>query len=200
MPPRQAGRDPLVRKARALAILNRRIHGASFIELEKEFNLNPRHLAHELKWLRTQNTLEDFETQIVSDILPAAVAAVKKAIENGDSALAMEIFKGSGLLLKPLEKPAPVAAPADENTLEGYFRIKRSAGSGDPVGSLPGPLKQLATVAEGTILDSPVLEDRSDDPAALETAIREASSQDSEEGADEPVDIPAKPARSRKQR
>lgn len=114
-------RDPEYQKTRALMMAERRLKGATVKELAAEFHLHEQTVDDILLWVKNSNLLRTFESQIIEDLMPGAIAAFKKAMENGDSAVATTVFKGLGFLLKPEEKAkAPLADEGDE--LETYLR------------------------------------------------------------------------------
>lgn len=118
--------DPEMRRARAMAMVARRIHGASYRDIAAEFNVSIDTVERSLTYAKRAGLIVRYEDKILSELVPGAIDQVKKAITNGDTATAMEVLKGSGMLLKPSEKAKQEAPASEGETLEIY--IKRFRG------------------------------------------------------------------------
>ncbi len=111
-------------KLRALAMLKCKIQtGMSNIALGKQFNVAPNTVNRNLQMLRNQGLLQGFEDQLIAELVPNAMVAIKGALANGDAQVALEILKGSGILKKQRADPMSPEEKTDDLTL--YIRAKR---------------------------------------------------------------------------
>ncbi len=120
-------------RLRALTILQRKIQtGFSNTVLAKEFNCHSSTIKLHLNKAMTNGTFERLEEEIVSRLIPKAMGALEEALTNNDAQVALEIFKGIGLLKKPSERRA--IASEGEETLETYTStiLSRKLPENDP--------------------------------------------------------------------
>lgn len=153
-------RDPKIRRARALRMIEQRILGLSLTQVGKLFNLEGKTVMRELTWAEKQGLLEDLERKILNELVPSAITTIKHVMEtNKDSAVALEVMKGVGLFRKPAERPALLpAASADEESLEFHVkRVTRSA-SAQEIETSGTPSPNGRSLSEGATLSLPPIE------------------------------------------
>lgn len=106
------------------------IKGASRPEIAKEFRVSEKTIARTLSWAKQAQLLVEVEDQILSDLLPAAVKAVKTALASDTATdidkgkLAIELFKGSipGFGKKPADQAKSTAPGEDLASYINRFR------------------------------------------------------------------------------
>lgn len=108
-----------------------RIRGSSYRDIATEFNVSEDTVERTLSFAKKAGLIASFEDRILQELMPAAIETYKKAMENGNVAIATEVFKGTGFLLKPQEKAKTPVAEAEDSTLEIYITKLR--------GGLPEP-------------------------------------------------------------
>lgn len=136
----------------------RRIHGASNSDIAQEFKVSKDTVERSLSFAKRAGLVTQFEDQILQDLVPEAIKAFKKAMENGDTTVALEVFKGTGLLLRPSEKV--VAPKSDEGDLASYIKQIRLP-NGPNQSALPPASESSApagSAGEGESEPSPILE------------------------------------------
>jgi hypothetical protein len=191
--------QPNLRKLRALAILQRRMANTSLAEIGREFNVTATTVAKEIQWAERQGLLESYEQQILAELVPDSIKAVKTALKDGNVKAAIEVLKGTGLLGA---KPAQQAAPADGGgeSLEIYVRKiggeKPHAGltSGAPVGALPTVTAVPQGLAPGeapALLEGDVLEDSTGAAAPAPPQLRSRSDEAGLPDSDGALDLSA---------
>lgn len=153
--------DPDLLRARALMMLERRLKGHSPAAIAAEFHVSEHTVEREVKRAKRLGLLDDYQDQIVERLMPAAIQAFEKALANGDTAVARDVFKGLGFLLTPAERAQ--AAPADDgdnSDLEIYVRRTYGGGS-ERTQFKPGPRARVEALApagpsvadEGSVLE-----------------------------------------------
>lgn len=160
-------RDEQVLRARALAMVERRIRSVPLKDIAAEFNVTIRTVERNLDYAKRAGLIVQFEDRILQELVPAAIETFKKAIEDGNVEIAKEVFKGTGFLLRPSEKvPAKGSMDLAENeSLEVYIRKIRGGGQNDSADPALPP-------AGTSIIDvGSVPTDSSERPKALEASV-----------------------------
>lgn len=117
-------RDPALKKARALLVLHDALHSVPHKEIARKFNMSESTVIRTLDWVKRAGLVTQFEDQILTELVPAAIDTFKQALAKGDTEVARDVFKGVGLLLRPSEK---IAAPSEAGEdLEIYIRKIRN--------------------------------------------------------------------------
>jgi hypothetical protein len=173
-------RGPL-RRARALAMLRAKLTmNLSDDKVAAHFGVSPSTVARTTKIAIREGLLQQYEDELLNDLVPTAMKAAKDALENGDTQVALEILKGSGVLKKQIDRNKSVGEN-DGDSLEAYIRIKRDRNGTRPslptdgAGTLPriGLLEAVAGIPGGAAEDAPgLLEvDDNDSLAAIAGAL-----------------------------
>lgn len=118
-------------RIRSLRMLEAKIMtGASTALIAKQFNVSPVTVARSLDYAARAGLVAGFEDQILSALVPLAVTAFQKALTAGDTTVALEVLKGTGLLKKQVDKPTVSLGDPGES-LEIYIRKIRGSASDD---------------------------------------------------------------------
>jgi predicted transcriptional regulator len=136
--------DPAQRRLRALMMLRMRVgKSASYKDIAKEFNVTPDTVKRTLKWAEKAGLLADAEDKIIQELLPAAHAALLKALASADEDVAgkyaIEIFKGTVTGFKKEKASGP---SAESHDLSSYINQLRSVDE---------PLQLTGTVLDGEL-------------------------------------------------
>lgn len=152
-------------KLRGLAMLKEKItKGISDRKVAKAFNVSLSTVQRSLQMVVNKGLLETYQDQLLAFLVPGAMRAVKKALEDGDAQVALEILKGSGILTKT--RDANHVNPANEGeSLEAYIRIRKAT----PDGTRPS----LPANGEGNVPLSLVGEVGPTDPEVDAEGLRE---------------------------
>ncbi len=142
-------KDLGLRRLRAKQFLDMRAKGATLEECAKHFNVHVRTITRMLKFAQQQDLMREMEDQIVEDILPLAAKSIKRALENEENGMvALELFKGRGLLTKQVAQPKQMQQAVDDEDLSSY--ISGLIGDEDPIdGQVVAPEKQ-ASISTGS--------------------------------------------------
>lgn len=117
-----------ISRARSVAFLKMKIErGWANHLIAKEFNVSRDTVERGIRKAINDGFLQQFEDQLIKDLVPKAMKALDIALEAGDSGVAVEIFKGIGLLKKQAERPRIDHDGGDGDSLEIYISKKRSA-------------------------------------------------------------------------
>lgn len=138
-------KDPDLRRARAIQMLALRVKGFSVREIAAQYKVHPITVERTLTYAKQARLMADYEDQILRELVPEAITAFKTALQGGDTQVALEVFKGMGLMLKPNEraKVAPdTASAADDldayiHTLRGGIDVPAIVASAIPSKGLP---------------------------------------------------------------
>jgi len=124
-------RDPALRRVRVLAVLNKKLsQNMSNQDIAKSLNISPDTVDRDIDYAKRQGMLIKFEDQLLENLVPLAMTAVKQALSDGNVPAALEVLKGSGVLRK--QSAAPLVTPApQEDTLEFYVKSVRQGGAAD---------------------------------------------------------------------
>lgn len=149
-----------------------RIRGQSYKNIATEFNVSEDTVERTLNYAKRAGLVAQFEDQILEELVPAAIENFKTAMQNGDTQVALEVFKGTGLLLRPQERAKPAIADSDgDEDLEVYIRRIRGGTPGhsltEPAAAAPAldprnlpTVAALAIEAPQAALQPPGREDR----------------------------------------
>lgn len=133
-----------------------RIRGKGYRDIAAEFNVSEDTVERTLNYAKRAGLVAQFEDQILQELVPAAIESFKTAMQNGDTQVALEVFKGTGFLLRPQERAKPLVTDGDgDEDLEVYIRRIRGGTPGHslsdtavPAGALDA--RHLPTVAAHT--------------------------------------------------
>lgn len=109
---------------RALMMLQQKLTGRTHESIAAEFGCSKDTVKRQLRLAVTSDLIQKFEDELLKDLVPEAMRAVKVAMTNGNANVAVEILKGSGVLKRQVEKPSGGAESGDD--LEIYIRSKRT--------------------------------------------------------------------------
>lgn len=114
-----------LRRVRALAMLKAKLTSNLSNKLvAQQFNVSKKTLERNLNFALREGLLESYEDQLLKDLVPEALSAAKRAMQEGDATVAMEILKGAGILKKPIDKNRS-SEGGEGDSLEIYLRRKR---------------------------------------------------------------------------
>lgn len=102
--------DP-VKRIQALAMWRELTNGASVAEVAAKFHVSPHVVRRRLSYGDRAGLFIHHEDVILKSMVPLAENVLIEALIDGDKAVALEIYKGTGLLRKPGTK-APAVAEA----------------------------------------------------------------------------------------
>lgn len=174
--------DPALRKLRALRIIEQRIIGMSLKQIGLGLGIEALTVSDEINWAKRQGLMDTLENQILSELVPAAIGAAKKAMDSGDVTVALAVFNGTGLFRKTAERPIalPGATPGEESLEVHVKRINRSAApAAQEIAPSGTSGAQLGSVGQSPALGAAPLE------AELVTDSSEARPQDTDGGVEQ---------------
>lgn len=93
-----------------------RVQNWSADQIAAHFDLTRKTVDETMDWAKKEGIMKEFEDQLVTDLLPLAMGAYKKALTGADPNMqaARDVLMGAGILKKQKDS-APVAAqPMDE--------------------------------------------------------------------------------------
>lgn len=114
--------DEETQRLQALQMIAMRVGGQSFAKIGNQMGVSPDTVKDRLAWARNQGLLADAEDRIVNELVPAAIQAFKKALDEGMYEAARDVLFGTGLLSKDAKR----ATEQVEMTLE-QWREQRKA-------------------------------------------------------------------------
>lgn len=156
--------DTRLRKIRALMIVKRKLtSGLSEALIAKEFNVSPKTVAREVKFALRENLVDDLEEQLFKELTPLAIktliASLKRVDSDESAKVALEVFKGLGVLKKPRIDRASASEGGAGDELE-YFRLTKRSPQPTGVGAGlapddPPPLPRVHAIQSEPAQSSP---------------------------------------------
>jgi hypothetical protein len=130
-------RQEKLQDARALAMVQSRIHGRSLAQIADEFNVSVDTVKRSLSRAERMDLTARYEDYLVGRLAPLAIGALEQALHDNDSAVAVKILESIGLIKKPKDQGR--APQEDEgDTWEAYLKVRKTRGNGQG-GESAGP-------------------------------------------------------------
>lgn len=122
-----------VKDLRDLSLLQTKITtGMTNDQLAAQFGISERSVARGLKSAADRaDLIAKFEDELLADLVPEAVKAVKEACKNGNANVALEILKGAGILKKPRDMNR-TAEGGEGDSLELFLKLKKQRTNPQP--------------------------------------------------------------------
>lgn len=134
-------RDPGLRRLRALRVLERRITGHSLADIAKEFNVSRLTVKNILDWAKRADLVASAEDKILSELVPAAHAAILSALKDGNAEIALKIFEGTIPSFSKQKPTTPVTVAGDDDLASYVNQLRSQSGVIDgEVGPTESPL------------------------------------------------------------
>lgn len=112
-------------KLRDMAMLQMKLtSGMTHLQLAEHFKVSENTVRRALSREAHKELVEQFEDQLIKELVPTAMKAIKDACDNGDAKAALEILKGAGILKKQRDMNR-IAEGGDGDSLELYLKVKR---------------------------------------------------------------------------
>jgi hypothetical protein len=89
-----------VRRLKAIQFLKERLANKSAAEIGRQYNVDPRTVRKTLTWAEKAKIFVEVEDALIRDLAPLAVDALRSALVEGDSDVALEVLKGLNILKK----------------------------------------------------------------------------------------------------
>lgn len=127
-------RQEKLQDARALAMVQSRIHGRTLKQIAEEFSVSEDTVKRSLSRAEKMDLTSRYEDYMVGRLAPLAIGALEAALVNNDAAVAMKILESIGLIKKPKDQ-GKVANEDDGDTWEAYLKVRKPRGMhGEPTG------------------------------------------------------------------
>lgn len=119
------------KRLQALKWMSQKMDGMTTREIAEEAGLSHDTITNRLSWADRAGLFASFEDKLLQELIPAAHKALLSALEDGDAAVALELYKGTRLLGKEKDKPAnktkAINAPQTEDeSLDFYITQLRN--------------------------------------------------------------------------
>lgn len=118
--------------ARALAMVESRIHGRSLATIAEEFNVSIDTVRRSLTRAEKFDLAERYEDYLVGRLAGLAIGAYEHALLENDTAVATKVLESIGLIRKPKESGR---AEEEGDTWEAYLKVRRTGGRSDETGT-----------------------------------------------------------------
>lgn len=123
-PPNTVIKSDKLQDARALAMVQSRIHGRSLKQIAEEFGVSTDTVERSLSRAEKMNLTERYEDYLVGRLAPLAIGAIQNALENNDAAVAMKILESIGLIKKPKDM-SKSQGDGEADTWEVYLKARK---------------------------------------------------------------------------
>ena len=119
-------RQPKLLDARALAMVDKRIHGRSLQSIAEEFNVSIDTVTRSLERAEKMNLAERYEDYLYGRLGALALGAYEHALLENDTAVATKVLESLGLIKKAREQ-RPEGGEPEGDTWEAYLKVRRPA-------------------------------------------------------------------------
>lgn len=106
-----------MRKAQATLIVARRIQGATIKSIADEFHMNEVTVKDRLAYAIKENLVQTAQDRVLNELVPLALDAFKKLLEDGDYDAARDVLQGLNIVPKPGTQTITVS---QEMTLDNW--------------------------------------------------------------------------------
>ena len=102
--------NDLVKRAKAIEFLKKRVAGQSTQEIAKEHNVSHDAVNRALTFAKRSGLFANYEDQILQTLVPSALKAIQDATDDGDAAVALEVMKMANIY-----RPKPTVISKNNN-------------------------------------------------------------------------------------
>lgn len=134
-------RQTKLQDARALAMVQSRIHGRSLAKIAEEFNVSVDTVQRSLTRAERMDLTARYEDYLVGRLAPLAIGAVEESLRNNDAAVALKILESIGLIKKPKDQ-GKGASEEDGDTWEMYLKMRKPRGTDGKSADEEGPAEE----------------------------------------------------------
>lgn len=93
-------------------------------QIAKELNVSVDTVERRLKFAEKANLLVDMERQLMQELVPAAMKAVKTALEDGDSETAIIVLQSMGILKDPKAPKTQVEQIENDDLVKAIGEVR----------------------------------------------------------------------------
>lgn len=127
-------RQPALLDARALAMVDKRIHGRSLAAIAEEFNVSIDTVTRSLERAEKLNLAERYEDYLYGRLGALALGAYEHALLENDTAVATKVLESLGLIKKAREQ-RPEGGEPEGDTWEAYLKVRKAPRKASDEGS-----------------------------------------------------------------
>ncbi len=148
-------RQPALLDARAMAMVERRIHGRTLSQIAEEFNVSTDTVQRSLSRAEKMNLAERYEDYLMGRLANLALGAYEAALMENDTAVATKVLESIGLIKKPKESKGK-GDEGDEDSWEAYFKVRKKRSGNENATAAPTVIEVGRTDAgRGTDSEGP---------------------------------------------
>lgn len=124
----------------------------NYNEIAAKLNVDRETVERRMIWAKKANVLVQLEDQIMNDLVPAGMTALKTAMEDGDAETALELFKCLGILKDPRAQKSQQQLVEDDELTRAITEAKEKREQLEATldGELVGGRTSLAGLLEAT--------------------------------------------------
>lgn len=119
-------RQPKLLDARALAMIDKRIHGRTLAQIAEEFNVSVDTVKRSLDRAEKLNLVDRYEDYLFGRLGALALGAYEAALLEGDTAVATKVLESLGVVKKAKDHPRE-ASESDGDTWEAYLKVRKTS-------------------------------------------------------------------------
>jgi hypothetical protein len=90
-----------LRRLRAMKVIQMRVMGDKINQIAATLQVSRDTVERDLKYAEKANLFVDLEHKLLHDLAPAAIVAIKSALDDGDAETAIEVLKSLGIMKDP---------------------------------------------------------------------------------------------------
>lgn len=130
----------------------------NYNEIAAKLNMDRETVERRMIWAKKANILVDLENQMMNELVPSGMKAIKTAMEDGDAETALELFKCLGILKDPRVQKTQVQVQEEDELSKAILEAKekRELLEGTVDGELIGGRTSLAGLLETTGIEQQV--------------------------------------------
>lgn len=169
-----------LQKMQAMMMINMKLRGMGNLEIAKAMNISKDTVERRLAFANKAGLFVELERQILDDLVPAAMKAIKTALEDGDAETAMELFKSMGII------PDPKAPKTQVQIQESDDLQKAISEARDQKQLMEGTVDATIINGRGSLAGLLESSNPRDDEATEETVIEDRDSVDARDAGSAP--------------
>lgn len=90
-----------LKRLQAMTMIHLKVNGHGNREIADKMNISVDTVERRLTWAERAGMFVKFEQQIIDELVPKSIEAIKTALEDGDAETALEVLKSVGVLKDP---------------------------------------------------------------------------------------------------
>jgi hypothetical protein len=157
-------KNPQLRRIRAKKMIAMRVNNWSVSQIGAHFQLGNEQVSNTLRWAEKEGVVNEFEDEILRDLVPLAIQAYKDQLNDPDkvranTVVAKDILQGTGVLKKAADRAAKMGEPMSDVEIWMMKRkgLRESGGQGSLPAAVAGQIESGGAVVDAQGVYTPTV-------------------------------------------